>query len=265
MALIKVNYFSNALRRSTTFNLILPNDVPPMMTAENPHYRRGMKTLFLLHGYSGYCDDWLTGSNISELAGKYNIAVVMPSGENSFYLNHKGAGSKYEQLVGEEIVSYVRTTFGIAKNKEDTFINGLSMGGFGAIRTGLKFPEVFGKIAGLSSALIISDIAGMQDGFDNGFADYDYYFKVFGDLDLVATSENNPEVLIKNRLAQKEQIQPIYIACGTEDFLIEHNRNFRQFLKDNGVQVDYFESPGMHDWKFWQEYLEPSILWFLKD
>jgi len=264
MALIKISFFSNALRRSTTFNLVLPNDVHPMMRQDNPHYNRSMKTLFLLHGYSGYCDDWLMGSNVAELAGKYNIAIVMPSGENSFYLNHKGTGSRYEELIGEELVEYIQRTFGLAVQKKDTFISGLSMGGFGALRTGLKFPEVFGKIAGLSSALIIHDIAGQKQGFDNGFADYEYYVKVFGDLESVISSESNPEVVVKNRLEQKDQIQPIYMACGSEDFLVESNRKFYQFLLEQGVQVDYFESPGVHDWKFWNEYLEPSILWFLQ-
>lgn len=265
MALIQTSFFSNSLGRVSTFNLILPNDVHPMMTNGNEHYLRPMKTLYLLHGYSGYCNDWLMGSNVQEMAGKYNIAIVMPSAENSFYLNHKGTGSKFEQLVGEEIVEYTRRTFGLSDKKEDTFINGLSMGGFGAIRTGLKFPQTFGKIAGLSSALIIHDIHGIKVGFDNGFADYDYYYKVFGELEHLELSENNPEVIVKQRLESQEQIQPIYMACGTEDFLIENNRNFSRFLIDNGVKVDYFESPGIHDWKFWNEYLEPSIQWFLQN
>lgn len=90
MALLQVNTFSQALSRIITFHIILPNDAPPEMLAGNSNYDRPMKTLYLLHGFSGSTQDWLTGSLIQELALKYNLAVVMPAGENSFYLNGKG-------------------------------------------------------------------------------------------------------------------------------------------------------------------------------
>ena len=60
-----------------------------------------------------------------------------------------------------------------------------------------------------------------------------------------------------------EAIQPIFMACGTEDFLLEKNRQFRDFLKEQGVDVAYHEGPGIHDWKFWNEYLEPGVRWML--
>jgi len=167
MALFQVSYLSQALSRSITFQAVIPNDVPLFMTQNNSHYNRNMKTLYLLHGYFGYSSDWLTGSCVQELSTQYNMAIVLPSGENSFYLNQQGTGSKYETLVGVEIVEYMRRTFGLSDKKEDTFISGLSMGGFGALRTGLKYPDTFGKVAGLSSALIIHDIQGKKEGFDN--------------------------------------------------------------------------------------------------
>ena len=143
MALIQVDYFSNALARSTCFQLVLPNDSPSFVTDGNDNYKRKMKTLFLLHGYSGSSKDWLYGSSAQELAGKYNMAIVMPTGENSFYLDGKGTGKAYCSLVGQELVDYLRNTFNIAMDKEDTYIGGLSMGGFGAIHTGLYYPETF--------------------------------------------------------------------------------------------------------------------------
>src|SRR5690554_1229486 len=152
MAVFQVDYYSKALEKSTCFHMVLPNDLPPMMVEGNENYNRPMKTLFLLHGYSGSSKDWLMGSSVNEMAGKYNMAVVMPSGDNSFYLDGKGKGRAYCKYVGEELVDYVRSTFNLATNKEDTFIGGLSMGGFGAMHTGLYYPETFGKIVALSSA-----------------------------------------------------------------------------------------------------------------
>jgi len=263
MALFQINYFSEALRRITTFNMFSPNDVPEFMRENNKHYERETKTLFLLHGYSGNTIDWMAGSLAQQLAGKYNLAIVMPSGENSFYLDGKGTGKAYGRYIGEEMVNYVCQTFGLSKKKEDMAIGGLSMGGFGAIHTALKYPETFGKAIGLSSALIIHGVKNMKPEEKNDMADYDYYSSVFGELDKLEASENNPETLVKKLKSANEVIPSMYMACGTEDFLIEENRSFRDFLKAQEVDVTYRESAGIHDWDFWNEYLEPSILWML--
>jgi S-formylglutathione hydrolase FrmB len=243
--------------------MVLPNDVHPMMKEGNENYNRKMKTLFLLHGYSGSSKDWLLGSPVQELALKYNMAVIMPSGDNSFYLDAKGTGRAYCKFVGQELVDYIRNTFNIAMDKEDTFIGGLSMGGFGAIHTGLFYPETFGKIVALSSALIIRKIMNITEDFTDAIADYDYYTSVFGNLDELENSVNNPEYLVKKLKEENKKIPDIYMACGTEDFLIEDNREFYKFLKDEEVDVKYIESPGAHTWDFWSSNLEPSIQWLL--
>ena len=265
MALIQVNFYSTSLMRNVTYHMILPNDLPADMKKGNVHYDREMKTLYLLHGYSGSTMDWLLGSLAQEVAGKYNLAIVMPSGENSFYLDGKGTGRAYGRFVGEEIVSYTNRVFGLSSKREDTLIGGLSMGGFGAIHTGLKYHDTFGSIIGLSSALIVNSIMNKEEGYSNEIADYDYYVSVFGDLSKLENSENNPEYLVKKLVKEGKQIPAIFMACGTEDFLIEENREFYRFLKENNVEVTYKESPGVHNWDFWNEYLEPSIKWALED
>ena len=65
------------------------------------------------------------------------------------------------------------------------------------------------------------------------------------------------------RLKKEEKIQPIFMACGSEDFLLNENHEFRDFLEKKGVDVTYKESAGIHDWKFWNEYLEPAIQWLI--
>lgn len=150
------------------------------------------------------------------------------------------------------------------KVPEDTFIGGFSMGGFGAIHSGLVHPEAFGKMIGLSSALICDGIKGMKPGTHNPVANYAYYRQTFGDLEHLDESMNNPKYVVKRRLENGEKIQPIFMACGSEDFLVEANRDFRDFLLKNGVDVTYKESPGVHDWNFWNEYIEPAICWALE-
>lgn len=265
MSVLQINKYSIALSRLITFHVILPDDAIPMMIEGNKNYERNPKTLYLLHGFSGNTTDWLYGSRIQELAMKYNLAVVLPSGENSFYLNGKGTGRAYETFVGVELPDYCTKTFGFSDKPEDNFIGGLSMGGFGAIHTALKYPERFGKMFGLSSAMIQYDIAGMKPGEKNEIADYDYYLQVFGNLEHLDTSENNPDYLIREKKKRGEKIQPVFMACGTEDFILKNNRVFRDFLNSQNVDLTYYESEGIHDWKFWNQYLEPAICWGLEE
>ena len=263
MSLIHVEYYSMAPAGQTDFYVALPNDVPDFMGSMNPNYQRPMKTLVLLHGYSGTSSDWVTGSSIRELSTTYNIAVIMPNGRNSFYLDKEMTGEAYATFVGEELLAFARKTFGLSDKAEDTFIGGYSMGGFGALRTGLKYSHNYGKIVALSSALIVNQLKDMTPDMQNPMANYAYYERTFGDLKTAAERDCNPEVLIKEKLAKGEPIPPIYMACGTEDMLVETNKAFDAFLTEHQVAHEYKTSPGMHNWAFWNEYLEPSLRWLL--
>ena len=111
----------------------------------------------------------------------------------------------------------------------------------------------------MSAALITHGIAHMKPGENNGVANYDYYHECFGDLETVEESDNNPEVLIKRLHDKKEKYPEIFLSCGTEDFLLEDNRVFHQFLEKEGIEHVYLESPGTHDMKFWHEYTEKFL------
>jgi len=263
MAFSQFEFFSDSLRRVVSFNILLPNDSPLEFIKDNENYKRGVKTLFLLHGYSGNNRDWILESKINEFAIKYNIAVIFPNGDNSFYLDGKGMGSKYGTYVGEELVNYTRRVFGLSNKKEDTYIGGFSMGGFGAIHTALKYNETFSKAFALSSALIINEIKNKDENFSTPIADYYYYESTFGNLNELENSENNPEELIRRLKSENKLIPSIFMACGKEDFLIEPNRAFHKFLVDNDVNVYYQEDDGNHNWEFWNKYLEPSIQWLI--
>ena len=253
MAYFRIEYFSNALRRVTSFEMLIPNDIPANMQApETP-----MRTLFLLHGYTGKAGNWVP----EELARKYNFAIVMPTAENSFYLNGLSTGHAFQTMLGEELVDYVRRTFRLALRREDTCIAGMSMGGFGALHTALAYPETFGKAAGLSSALIVHGIAHMKPGEDNGMANYAYYRECFGDLETVESRDANPEVQARQLKAKGGTIPGIFLCCGTEDFLLESNRHMHRFLQEESIPHEYLEGPGQHDMAFWNEYIVKAVEW----
>lgn len=266
MASIQVNFYSDQLRRNVPFNALIPNDLLQSSVQHNPYYERGMKALYLLPGYAGSHQDWILNSRLQMLSNKYNLAILCPDGENSFYIDREATGCAYGQYIGKELVAYTRGLFGLSHKREDTFIGGYSMGGFGALRNGLKYHETFSKIIALSSALIIHDLDGMEPEMYDGIANYAYYTSVFGDLKDVIESDKNPEFIIK-KLKQKENgyIPQIYMACGENDFLIQPNRQFAAFLKEQAVEVTYEEGPGVHNWAFWQEYIEHGVKWLMAE
>lgn len=262
MALANVEFFSNSLCRCVTFKAIIPTDADGR---DNPNFNRPMKTLVLLHGYCGMCSDWIWNSQIMDIANRYNICVLLPSGENSFYLDGKATGRKYATFVGEELLSFARKTFGLSDRREDTFVGGFSMGGFGAIHLALQFNRTFSRLFAFSSALLVHGIKDMKPGSDNGVANYEYYELMFGELDKLEESDNNPEALVQKLVQRGEAIPKMYMACGTEDHLIHSNRRLSEFFKEQGVQVVFKESAGQHNYVFWNEYLEPAVKWLLTE
>ena len=261
MAYFRIDYYSNALHRAASFEVLIPNDLrTDIPQPENPYAKRPMKTLFLLHGYTGKAGNWVP----EWLAAKYNFAIVMPNGENGFYLNGRSTGHAFQTLVGEELTDYVRKTFRLAERPEDTYIAGLSMGGFGALHTGLAYPGTFGKIGALSSALFVHRIAGMKPDTFDGTANEAYYRECFGDLDTVAERDANPEVLAKKLKDAGKKIPEIYMCCGTEDFLIEENRAFHRFLTEQKIGHEYHEGPGIHDMAFWSEHIVHVVDWMFQ-
>lgn len=255
MAQLSIRMYSNYLQRTISFRMYLPNDPRLPFPGAEPPAQKPFKTIFLLHGYTGDADNWIP----EWLCDKYHIAVVMPNGENGFWLDGLSTGHMYESFVAVELVEYVRKTFGLARDKEETFVMGLSMGGYGALHFALAHPETFGRAYALSSALIIHGIAHMKENEQNPVANYAYYHECFGDLETVEERDCNPEVLVRKLKAEGREFPKIYMACGTEDFLIEPNRNLHAFLENEGVEHVYMESKGIHDMVFWSEYARKFI------
>lgn len=261
-----MRFYSQCLSGQTNFSFVLPNEIPPDRVKDNPHFARPAKNLYLLHGYSGNDEDWEFNGVAEDLSSEYNLNVFMIYGANEFYLDRAATGRKYCTYAGKEIIEYTRKTFGLSNRREDTMVGGLSMGGFGALHTGLAWPETFGGIIALSSALIIPDIAGLKPGSKSGdiMANYEYYREVFGDLDQVEKSDANPEVLYDKLAKEGRGIPPIYMAIGTEDGLYRNNQIMRKFLEDRHADFRYEEGPCIHDWKFWNHYVHNGVKWLLE-
>ncbi len=178
-------------------------------------------------------------------------------------MDGEATGRKYGTFVGEELPLYVQKTLGVSAERQDNFLGGLSMGGFGAIHTALQFPQRFGKLFAFSSALIVPEVMKMEEGGGNGVANEAYFRLMFGKEELLEHGDSNPEELVRRIKKQGAAMPQMYLACGTEDFLLRENRHFHDFLKREEVKHVYLEGPGAHDFGFWNEYLEEAVHWLI--
>ena len=264
MSTLHVRFRSESLAQNGEFYMHLPPKEVPFFFKDNPHYRRKTKTLILLHGYSGDSTDWLYNSEVADFSLRYNLAIVMPTGGISFYVDKKATGHQYCRFIGEDLIKYLQDTFGLAKNRKDTYIGGVSMGGFGALHTALMYPETFSGVIALSSALIIYGLKNMKkDMPDPVMANYEYYVDTFGDLLKAEKSDHNPEVLFKRNVKNNIRNPRIYMACGLQDFLLEPNHRMRDFLRKQKADFFYEEDDGVHDWSFWTPHARKGIEYLL--
>lgn len=268
MAIIQVNFVSQTLWRTVPFQVILPVDklTPDGRLPEPKKY----KTLYLLHGLLGNYTDWVSGTRIQRWAEERDLAVVMPSGDNAFYVDRPDSHNRYGEFVGKELVEITRRMFPLSDKREDTCIGGLSMGGFGAMRNGLKYHETFGAIVSLSGAFGMFEDLADPDVPKVGLLEPAFHESLFGPSETAIVSDKNPRVLIEELGKQKKAdptlpLPQIYMACGTEDDLVKHNRTFKKLLSENGFSVTYEEGPGSHSWDFWDTYIKKAIDWLPLD
>ena len=252
MALIQMEFKSETLKRTVSLNVILPVE----------KFRGPYPTLYLLHGLTDNCNGWLSYSRIRLWAEESGLAVVMPSGENSFYMDipvKDGCLGDFGEYIGRELVDVTRELFPLSHKREDTYLAGLSMGGFGACRNALKYCDTFGKAAILSGALHFYEypVSWVEtEGNTIGEA------RNFGNIEETRNSDRNPRYLIdaiQNDPAR--QFPEFYIACGLQDVLLEANRSIAKALSDAGASVTYEEGKGIHDWYFWDSYIQRVLKW----
>ena len=254
MVLFRGDIKCKSLQRRTSISVILPADNIHFLQDAEEIVPKPYRTLYLLHGLYGSDDIFLANTSIQKFAEDNGIAIVIPCGENSFYIDNPKAHAYYGEYVGQELLDITRNIFPLSHRREDTFIAGFSMGGYGAVRNGLKYHENFSKIGMISAALITDDIVNYtEDG--NVLRSRDFYESIFGDLDELKGSDMDPKVLIE----RCPNVPDIYMACGEDDFLFEKNSDFHEFLKDMDIDVDFVKASGEHTWEFSEKYIKEFI------
>ncbi len=251
MALIELKFFSQALGMQTEAYIVIPQkSTAGEIGIDGKNNQAAYKCLYLLHGLSDDHTIWLRRTSIERYATAYNVCVVMPCGARSFYTDMK-YGLQYFSYITEELPRVVNEFLKVSNKREDTYIAGLSMGGYGALKAALKKPEVFCAAAGMSS------VADIKDGiFD------DVLVPVFGEGVHIPNEE---DLFYLAEKTSKNPLRPrIFMGVGTEDFLYESNVRLKEKFEALAYDFTYRESPGSHNWAFWDEYIQYILKWMFE-
>lgn len=259
MALIKVDFLSKYLMRTVSFQAIIPVDNFDETTYNQEV--KPFKTLYLLHGIFGNDTDWVSGTRIQAWANDYNLAVIMPAGENKFYLDNNYSGESWSKFIGEELVTFTRKLFPLSNKREDTFIVGLSMGGYGALINGLKYHETFGYIAALSPALMLDDYLNGTLEIPLIPKESHYFEFIFGKAEDIKGSDKDYKHLIKTLVSQNVTLPELYICIGKDDSLLKNVDDFDEYLNQLQVKHTYVIDGGGHEWYFWDKYIHKILDW----
>ena len=254
MVLFRGDVKSKSLQRRTSISVILPADNVHFLQDTEEIVPKPYRTVYFLHGLYGSDDIVLANTSIQKFAEDNGVAVVIPCGYNSFYVDNPKAHAYYGEYVGRELLDITRNIFPLSDKRQDTFIAGFSMGGYGAIRNALKYHENFSKVGMISAALITDDILNYDDD-TNVLRSRDFYESVFGDLNEIANSDRDPKYLIENC----PDIPDIYMACGEDDFLFDKNEDFYKYLKSKDIDATFIRAEGEHTWEFCDKYFKEFI------
>jgi putative tributyrin esterase len=226
------------------FNIILPRDYATSS--------RRYPVLYLLHGYTDHYPAWVSYTRLTQYARGYEQIIVMPEGDNGFYTNsYADPKLAWEDFLILDLIPYVDSHYRTVASRQGRSIAGLSMGGYGAIKLALKYPHLFSAAAGLSGALAAArwkkrplEDAAFQELIDG----------VFGPPDSPTRAANDPFELVQ-KVAAEERPQ-LYFSIGSEDFLLEENREFVRHLAQLKIPYEYREIPGKHEWPVWDQQIQ---------
>lgn len=257
MALIHLNFHSDVLGMAMQADVVLPQkntSLIGMQTTESETY----KTLWLLHGLSDDNTIWQRRTSIERYASERGIAVVMVNADRSWYCDMK-YGGRYFTYLTDELPKICRHFFrGMSEKREDNFVAGLSMGGYGALKCALTYPDRYAAAASLSGAV---DIAAYVEGKNE--LDDPYWYSILGEFDKVRGSKNDLFALATTCAAAPEKPR-LMLWCGTEDHLISSNRRLKAHLDALSLDNTYSESEGDHSWHWWDLHIQKALAFFLE-
>ena len=239
MAVFEGTLYAESLQLSTGVCVILPESGARTDDDGNP------AVLYLLHGLSDNHAGWLHNTNIVRYAEEAGLAVVMPEVQRSFYCD-MAYGLPYFTYLTEELPALCRRLFRLTDRRELTYIAGLSMGGYGALKAALRYPERYGAAASFSGAVDVRTRLTREPE----------HVAIVGDG---LKAEDDLLQLTARAVRQHAALPSLYLTCGLSDFLYEDNARFRKQLDFLRIPYVYEEWAGAHEWAFWDRSVRQFI------
>jgi len=244
-----VQFQSESLGRSMKYRIILPAGYD----RESHRY----PVLYLLHGLGGDYTDWETKTRIDEYARHYRLIIVMPDAGNSWYTNSSGnPKNKFEDYIAKDLVREIDGRYRTLKLRSARFIGGLSMGGYGALKFGLKYPQMFSFAASFSGAFsMVRTGLPLNGNWPKGAVDE--FNEIFGPDGSETRTANEIETIIAK--SDSKAAPFLYFDSGTEDALLTSNREIGALLQKAGFRFEYRERPGRHEWIYWDHQIREML------
>ena len=259
MAFFDFHFFSESLALTCAAHVLIPQQTTAQIGMAGGARREKYPTLYLLHGLSDDHTIWMRRTSIERYAAEKNIAVVMPAAGRSFYQDMV-SGPKYWTFVSEELPALCEQFFPLSSEREQRFAAGLSMGGYGALRLGLARPDRYAAAASLSGAL---DLARRlrEAGREGALMNKAEYTGIFGP-ELRGEGTDADLFFLAEKVAASSGPRPqLFLACGTEDRLIEEQRALQKHLAALRLAATCEESPGTHEWGYWDAQIRRVLDW----
>lgn len=260
MALLEMNLFSDSIGMAAPVNIILPETYKKVGKSERDVIREfedEYPVLYLLHGLSDDHKSWMRRSSIERYAEDAGLAVVMPNVHRSFYTD-MAKGQNYFTYLSQELPQKLEKILPLSNSREETFVAGLSMGGYGAFKLALNQPERFAAAASLSGAVNMAEHVTNKNEAGELYEEFKW---IFGDLEKVKNSNSDLFYLLKRLKGRQAEIPKLYQCCGTEDFLYQDNQKFKKFCSKNNIKLEYEEEKAAHEWWYWDKKIQTVIDW----
>lgn len=242
---------SKLMAREMNYRVVLPAGYAD---AKNAAMR--YSTLYLLHGLTGSFANWTDRTKVAEYALKHNFIIVTPDGGNGWYSDSVSTpNDKYESYIVKELVPEIDKIYRTHADRDHRVVAGLSMGGYGGLKFGLKYPEMFWLAGSFSGAIGAAEFTEKTAGAIGKSLD-----AIYGAEGSAGRAANDVFKLIRDLTPEKQKAIPfLYVSCGNEDFLINNNRDFMKLLVEKKVPHEYRQHPGVHDWVFWDDQIREFL------
>lgn len=257
MISLDCSFESIILKTQVNVKVYLPNPenfMRPVTDYRERYTFRPFKTLFLLHGLMDSAQQWVENTSITRLAQEKDIALVIPSCGNNFYINTI-YGPAYSDFISQELIGFVRGLFPLSDKREENYIWGISMGGYGALRQGFLYPELFSKVVAMSPTSDIEFTARFAYAMG---VEIDY---VIGNWKTLKGSELDLYTMAEQAADHPEEIPSMLFIIADQDHMVRDNVEFRSMLEQKGFRTEFRTYPGEHTWGFWDDHVKECIDW----